>query len=320
VTAGVTTHESSSPGPRAPAAAGARPARRRRRKRHQWSGLLLVAPLVVLLLVFVGLPLGRVVWYSLTDYDGFTGPTWTGLDNYRFLWGWGDFHRVLLNNVLLVAGIVVWIVVPFVISVLIYASRYASLIRTLLFLPALLPPIVVGGVFRLLLAEDGPVNASLRAVHLGFLAQSWLTDEHVVLVSVVLTILWAVMGSGVLFYSSGLSAISHSYIEAALVDGARWWQLVWHIYRPALRPVTQFWALLLTVATVTAFFPWIYSLTQGGPGISSTTLDYLVYRNGIQSGQLGIASAVAVVGVLLIAILLLVQLGARRVRATGDWT
>jgi ABC-type sugar transport system permease subunit len=280
----------------------------------------MVAPLVVLLTVFVGLPLGRVVWYSFSKYDGLTGPTWTGLANFRFLWGWDDFHRVLLNNVLLVCGLAVWVAVPFVVAVLIYSSRQANLIRTVLFLPALLPPIVVGGIFRLLLAQNGPINSALRAVGLGTLAQGWLTGQHIVLLSVVLMILWAVLGSGVLFYSSGLSAISHSYVEAALLDGARWHQLVWHIYRPALRPVTQFWALLLTAATITSFFPWIYGLTQGGPGISSTTLDYLVYSDGIQSGQLGVASAIALVSILVVTALLLAQLAVRRVRSTGDWS
>jgi ABC-type sugar transport system permease subunit len=117
-----------------------------------------------------------------------------------------------------------------------------------------------------------------------------------------------------------LSAISSSYIEAAILDGARWHQLVWHIYRPALRPVTRFWILLLTVGTVTSFFPWIYGLTQGGPGIASTTLDFQVYVSGIQDGRLGLGSAIAVVGILLILVLLAAQFAAGRVRRAGGWT
>jgi ABC-type sugar transport system permease subunit len=127
------------------------------------------------------------------------------------------------------------------------------------------------------------------------------------------------MGTGVLLNTAGLSSLSRDYVEAALVDGARWRQLVWHIYRPALGPVTRFWLLLLTIGTVTSFFPWILGLTQGGPGTASVTLDYQVYRSGVQTSRLGLASAMAVVGVLVVCLLLSVQLLLRRFRGSDEW-
>jgi ABC-type sugar transport system permease subunit len=300
------------------------PAARRRarsaRRGDRIAGLLFVAPLVVMLVIFAVVPLGRVIAYSFTRYDGLTPAEWVGLDNYRFLVEWHDFWRIVLNNLLLVCGIVVWVAVPFVLAVVIFGHRRANLVRTVLFIPALLPPIVIGGVFRLLLADQGPLNEALRAVGLGALAKPWLADESIVLLSVVGVIAWAVMGTGVMLYSAGLAQISPSYVEAAVLDGARWRQLVWHIYRPALRPVTRFWVLLLTVGTVTSFFPWIYGLTQGGPGIASTTLDFQVYVSGIQESRLGLGSALAVVGILMIVLLLAVQVAAARVRRAGEWT
>jgi ABC-type sugar transport system permease subunit len=305
-------------------AAGVPTARRWRarsaRRGDRIAGLLFVAPLVAMLAIFAVLPLVRVISYSFTRYDGLTPAEWVGLDNYRFLVEWHDFWRIVLNNLLLVCGIVVWVAVPFVLAVAFFGHRRASLVRTVLFVPALLPPIVIGGVFRLLLADQGPLNEALRAVGLGALAKPWLADESIVLLSVIGVIAWAVTGTGVMLYSAGLAQISPSYVEAAVLDGARWRQLVWHIYRPALRPVTRFWMLLLTVGTVTSFFPWIYGLTQGGPGIASTTLDFQVYVSGVQDGRLGLGSALAVVGILLIAMLLAVQIAAARVRRAGAWT
>ena len=137
--------------------------------------------------------------------------------------------------------------------------------------------------------------------------------------SLIAVIAWATMGTGVLLYSAGLSSLSRDYVEAAIVDGARWHQLVWSIYRPALGPVTRFWVLLLTIATVTSFFPWVLGLTQGGPGIASTTLDYQVYRSGVQTSRLGLASAIAIVGVLVVAILLAGQAVLRRLRGNDQW-
>jgi ABC-type sugar transport system permease subunit len=76
--------------------------------------------------------------------------------------------------------------------------------------------------------------------------------------------------------------------------------------------------LLITVATVTAFFPWIYPLTHGGPGIASTTLDFNIWATGIRDGQFGRASAIAVVSLVFIALLLGGQLLFRHLRERRD--
>ena len=283
------------------------------------DGILFVIPLAVLLVVFVYAPIVRLGYYAFTEYDGLGAPEWVGLDNFAFLLADEDFHRAILNTVVLAAGIVVWVTLPFVLSVVIFGRRSATLVRTILFLPALLPPLIVGRAFRLILADNGPINESLRGVGLDVLAQPWLNSEIWVLPSLIAVIAWATMGTGIILYSAGLTALSRDYIEAALVDGARWHQLVLHIYRPALAPVTRFWVLLLTIGTVTAFFPWVFGLTQGGPGIASTTLDYQVYRSGVQTSRLGLASAIAVVGVLVVALMLAAQGLVRRLRGADDW-
>lgn len=272
-----------------------------------------------MLLVFVYAPMVRLGYYAFTEYDGFGAPEWVGLDNFRFLLGWEDFHRAILNTVLLAAGLIVWVTLPFLLAVVVFGRRSANLVRAILFLPALLPPLIVGRAFRLVLAEQGPINESFRAIGLGGLAQPWITSEIWVIPSLIAVIAWATMGTGVLLYSAGLAALSRDYVEAALVDGARWHQLVYYIYRPALAPVTRFWLLLLTIGTVTSFFPWILGLTQGGPGIASTTLDYQVYRSGVQTSRLGLASAIAIVGVLVVAALLSAQVLVRRLRGADEW-
>ena len=87
-----------------------------------------------------------------------------GTANYRFLWNWADFRRILLNNAILVLGVGLWVVVPFVLSILVFTMKRANLIRTILFIPAMLALIVVGAAFRIVLADDGPVNVLLRTV------------------------------------------------------------------------------------------------------------------------------------------------------------
>jgi ABC-type sugar transport system permease subunit len=305
-------------GPAARSTSG-RPASRPRWGRSRIEALLFVAPLLVLVLLLVYAPIARLAYYAFTDYNGMRPAEWVGFDNFAFLADWADFRRAIGNTVVLTLGVVVWVGLPFLLAVIIKGRRSAALVRAILFLPALLPALIVGRAFRLVLAEQGPINEGLRGIGLGVLAQPWLASETWVLPTVIAVIAWATMGTGVLLYSAGLSSLSSDYVEAALVDGARWRQLVWHIYRPALSPVTRFWLLLLTIGTVTSFFPWILGLTQGGPGTASVTLDYQVYRSGVQTSRLGLASAIAVVGVLVVALLLAAQLLLRRVRGTDEW-
>ena len=263
--------------------------------------------------------MARLGYYAFTEYNGLRPPEWVGLDNFRFLIDWPDFQRAISNTLVLASGLLVWVTpaIPALGRHLRPARR--DLVRAIVFLPALLPALVVGRAFRLVLAENGPINAAFHGIGLDALAQPWLSSETWVLPSLIAVIAWATMGTGVLLYSAGLSSLSRDYVEAAIVDGARWHQLVWSIYRPALAPVTRFWVLLLTIATVTSFFPWVLGLTQGGPGIASTTLDYQVYRSGVQTSRLGLASAIAIVGVLVVAILLAGQLVLRRLRGDDQW-
>lgn len=290
-----------------------------RQSRERRAGLAFVLPSLLMVGFFIVWPLGRLFVYSLSTIDGLSPPEFVGLANYQFLLEWPDIRRIILNTLVLAIGIVVWVAVPFILALLLFDRKRADSIRGVLFLPTVLPPVIVGTAFRLILAESGPINSALEGVGLPFLAVPWLTREWLVLFSIILVITWAVMGSGVLFYSAGLAAMSRDYVEAAVVDGATWRQLVWHIYRPALRPITRFWVLLLTLTTVTGFFPWIYGLTRGGPGIASTTLDYQIYVSGIQSARLGLGAAIAVLGIVVIAVLVGFQLVLRRIRQDSTW-
>ncbi|WP_309105099.1 sugar ABC transporter permease [Microbacterium sp.] len=284
----------------------------RRRRRRAPAGLLFVAPALVLIGFFVVYPLVRLAYLAFTEYDGLQPEQWVGFANYADLLAWEQFHRFLLNTTLLLLGIPVWIVVPFTLAVAMFGVRGSGPARAVLLLPALLPPVVVGSVFRIILADNGPLNALLRSIGLDVLAPAWLSDPSVVLMTVVLVIAWGVTGMGVMFYSAGLSTMDEEVVEAAILDGATWRQLVWHVYRPALRPVTRFWMLLLVLLTVTSFFPWIFSLTKGGPGGTSTTVDYAIYQSGLVNNDLGRAAAISVVGILFVALVLAVIRAARR--------
>jgi ABC-type sugar transport system permease subunit len=273
--------------------------------------MLFVLPAVVVVVLFVVAPLVRMVVLSATDYNGLTDPTWVGLANYEYLASWPDFRRIVLNTFLLLLGVPLWVVGPFIVAVMLYGRRSAGIFRVLFLVPALLPPLVIGLIFRIVLSDQGPVNTALRAIGLDAFAQSWVSADPWVLVTIIGVILWGLFGMGVLFYSSSLSVVPAETVEAAILDGAAWRHVVWHILRPELVPAARFWSVFLILSTVTAFFSWIFTLTRGGPGVASVTVDYAVYQKALISGELGLAAAISVVGVL---ILLVVVIAASMLR------
>lgn len=287
--------------------------------RRRFFAFLFVAPTLLGLGLFVFFPAARVFYLSLTDYSGLGRPEWRGLDNYTYLANDGQaFWRVLQNTALLLLAVPLWIGVPFLVSLMLFDRPSGKYIRAVLFIPVMLPPVIAGGAFRMLLAEGGLLNESLSSVGLDVLALPWLSSERLVLLTVALIIGWAVLGIAVMFFTSALTSMSATYVEAAIVDGASWWQIVRYIYWPAVRTTRQFLSVLFTIAVVTSLFGWIYALTQGGPGVSSRTLDFSVYEAGIQTGRLGVGSALAVVGILLVVIVLTLRRVIDRGNA-ADW-
>lgn len=272
------------------------------------SAFIFVLPSVIAMTVFVVLPLVQVLRYSFMRSNGVDPPTPVGWSNYEYLFSNPDFRRIILNTALLTLGIGLWTLVPFLLAITIYGLPGADLTRTILLLPALLSPVLVGGIFRVLLANRGPLNSLLDGFGLSFLAGHWLTNEQLVLPAIIVTITWALTGVGVMLYSAGLANVAQSQVDAARVDGAGWVQLVRYVYAPALRPVTRFWVLLLTISTVTNLFSWIFALTQGGPGIASTTIDFYLYQTTVSGTSYGLGSAIAVMIILFVCVLVMVQL------------
>jgi ABC-type sugar transport system permease subunit len=287
---------------------------RRRVRRDALSSLAFLAPALLVVGFFILYPLVRMVYLSMTEYDGLSAPKFVGAANYRYLLEWPDFRRIVANTFVLLLGIPVWVVGPLVISIILFGRRRAGVFRVLFLVPALLPALVIGVIFRLVLSDQGPVNGALRALNLGFLAKGWVSSDPWVLITIVTVIAWGLFGMGVLFYSAALSTIPGEIIEAAVLDGASWSKIVWYVLRPELVPATKFWMSFLALSTVTAFFTWIFTLTRGGPGVASTTLDFAVYQLALVRTDLGRAAAVSVVGIAMLALVLAIAQIIRKAR------
>lgn len=164
--------------------------------------------------------------------------------------------------------------------------------------------VVSGTVWRMLLAENGPVNQLLRTF--GSEGINWLGRPNSALISVALVTIWAHIGYFVVIYYAGILDISPTLYEASALDGATAWKQFMHVTLPGSKAAT---IVVVVLGTIWSFqtFDMIYVMTGGGPGGATATLVFAIYRLGFQNFQMGYASAVAVVLLLGVLVISMIQ-------------
>ncbi len=222
-----------------------------------------------------------------------------GLANYLTLLGSPDFAAALgrtLFFVLIVAGIGVagGLAAAMLLRT---SSRISSLLLGLVVFVWALPPVVNGSVWKFLLAETGLVNSMLGSIGVG--PFPFLFDPSWALASVALITSWAVVPFNALVFRSALLGLDPEIREAAAIDGANRWQEFLAVTLPGVRPT----AIILAILTIVygfRSFDFLYVMTAGGPGTSTTTLPYLSYNFAFDQSDFGLGSAVAVLTLLIV--------------------
>ncbi|GAA2623205.1 sugar ABC transporter permease [Streptomyces vastus] len=285
-----------------------RPARSGRRRRRAVA-LLYLLPALLPYTLFAVLPLLHTAYLSLFDWDGVTLPSFVGLDNYG---------RIVTDPQLRAAAwhagalILFFSVLPICLGLVSAAivsrragRRGTTLVRTVLFLPQVIPLVAVGILWRWVYAEDGTLNQALRAIGLGGLTDAWLGSFTWALPAVGLIGSWVVSGLCMVLFLSGTQRIDPEIYEAARMDGAGPVREFTAITVPLLRPEFAV-ALSITVIAALSSFDLIYITTGGGPGNSTVVPGILIYRLAFGGGAVGVASALAIVLTVVISIAVLV--------------
>lgn len=273
--------------------------------RGYWWYLL---PGGLLFVAVVAVPFAMNIGISLTRWDGVGSPLWTGLGNYHRLFGdamfWASFRHSL---VLIVAMAIVPTVLGLLLAYALFdvvarriGVRAASALRACFYLPQVLPITVAGIVWaRILSADDGALNAGLRAIGLGRLAHDWLGEEKVALATVAGVLVWVQIGFPLVVFMSGLQRVDPALYEAAELDGAHWGHRLWHVTVPQIRPEIGVVLLWTTIAALKVFPP-IYVLTKGGPGDATNVPSYFSFQNFFDKTDVGYGASIATVLTLLI--------------------
>jgi multiple sugar transport system permease protein len=270
----------------------------------------LVAPAVLIIVVLRLWPLLLGVNFSFTG-DGERNGTTVGLDNYADLLRDPLFQTALRNVGLLVLLLPVAVAIPGLVATVIYLRVPGHrLFRGVYFFPAVLSPVIVGAIFNLLLAFDGPLNGVLGGVGVG--PVDWLGNPGVAIFAVVGVHVWATFGMGLVVFLAGFATLDSALVDAARVDGAALPQIIWHVIVPALSRTIQFVFVTTMIGMLTSMFGLLYVMTGGGPEGSTYLPEYYIW---VQQGQLNrpaLASAASTVLFLIMLITGLVQIGLLR--------
>ncbi len=283
----------------------------RRRSLTAWGFL---APSAAGFAVFTLIPIVGSIGLAFFVWPLLGERTFTGLDNFRTLFTSDPaFWRAMLNTTVFV---VLYVPLNFVVSLGLALwmgprIRGRGLYRVLFFLPAVTPMVANALVWRLLL-QPGGLYDTVAQSWFGLGAQNPLGGPFSAMVCVVLMSVWQGFGYNMLVFAAGLEAIDRNLYEAAAIDGAGTLRRFWSITVPMLSP-SMFFAAVMTLITSFQVFAQPYILTGGGPGNATQTTVMLMYQSGFQFFQLGTASAIATVLLLLIVLVTGLQfLGQRR--------
>jgi multiple sugar transport system permease protein len=273
-----------------------------------------VAPAVLVIVVLRLWPLLLGINFSFTG-DGDRNGTTVGLDNYVTLLHDPLFQTALRNVGLLVLLLPIAVAIPGLLATFVYLKVPGHrLYRGVYFFPAVLSPVIVGAIFNLLLAFDGPLNRLLGTVGLDPI--DWLGNPDVTIFAVVGVHVWATFGMALVVFLAGFSTLDPSLLDAAKVDGATLAQTIRHVIIPSLSRTIQFVFVTTMIGMLTSMFGLLYVMTGGGPEGSTYLPEYYIWIQQGQMNQPALASAASTALFLIMLVVGLAQIGILR-RAAG---
>lgn len=250
--------------------------------------------------VWVMWPAIQSIGISTLRWNGTSDATFIGGENFTNLLSDPYFMTAFSNNAkwLLVFGVLSVLGGLALALVLHEQIKGWKIYRSAFFTPIAVSFVVTGFIWKWMFAPSGVVNSGLGAVGLEQFVSNWLGDEDLVLWAVIVAAVWRQVGYVMILFLAGLKSVDVSTIEAATVDGANYWQRLRNVVLPALAPSV---ATVVSVTVIDSMrtFDIVWSMTQGGPFNSTQVLSTLMWREAFGNYNLGYASAIAVVILLL---------------------
>ena len=285
-------------------------------RRRRRAGLVFTLPVVALVGSLLLYPIGQTFYYSFTNWNGFEPAKWIGFSAYSHLFSNPEFVTVIENNGLIILAIPFAVAIPLVVAFVINTHvRGWQFFRSIFFLPTAVSWVVIAYVARNFFNDGGILQSLLNHLGLGFWHPNLLDHEHSALIAVMITFVWSMFGTNMIIFLSGMSTIDQELYDAARVDGAGTFAVMFEITLPLLRRFVQLGVIMSLITAFSALFSLIYVMTSGGPGWGTTTLEFFIYQQAFTEGNFGVA---ATAGTLLFAGVFLVSMVLIRLLRSDD--
>jgi ABC-type sugar transport system permease subunit len=254
-------------------------------------------PLLILYSTFVIFPIIPGIITSLQDNNGFANQGFVGLSNYIEIFQMPEFWKSNFNNLIIVlVSTLLGLPCSLFLALLIDAQsdRMRRFFKISSFMPAVLSVTVISQMWVAIYEPRwGLLNTLLQKIGLESLKGQWLSDEKMAIFCITFAFLWQFIGFNMLLFYTGIKSIPKSYYEAALIDGANYFQSSIKITIPLLQEVIKF-LLLISILGCMAQFAHVRIMTNGGPGDASRTVVYQMYYTAFMQSEYGKGCAIAV--------------------------
>lgn len=269
---------------------------------------LFLLPAGIVLLIFFFIPFFQTIGLSFLDYsNNIYHANFAGLQNYLSILHNPVFYKVMLNTIIyLVVAVPILAIIPLFLAILINQKiKGITLYKILIYLPVIVSIVVAAIAFKWLYAEQGILNYLLSLFHIHSIG--WLTDPKYAIYSVIIVTIWKGIGYYMMIYLAALMSVPKELYEACDIDGAGFLTKHLTVTIPHIMPTI---ALVTTISSISAMkiFAEIYVMTKGGPLNSTKTIVYYIYEKAFENLDLGYASAMAVILLVIVMVFSLVNI------------
>lgn len=279
-----------------------------RRSRQVIDFIRFIFPMLFLYVLFFIVPFIQTIIYSFTDYNGINpNKNFIGLANYRKVFQDGNFYNSLKFTILSTVLYLICVnILGYLFALVLNRKIYSrNVIRAIIFCPFIFNNVTVGFIWQFLLGRI--TNHFYTLTECAFFNVGWISDRKIIIFTVIFVKLWQSAGYFMVIYLAGLQLIPQDAMDAAIIDGGTFLQLIRYIITPLMKP-TFFVCIFLAVTESLNMYPMIMTLTNGGPGHASENISLLIYNEAFQNHRMAYASALAVILAVFISLVTVLQM------------
>lgn len=282
----------------------------KRKVGFDWVTLMFILPAFAFFTLFIIIPTLASVYYSFTSWDGLNPVVkFIGFANYKEIFTSARFANALKNTVLLTVFIsLLENAAALILALLVDNVKWGkNFFRSAFYIPVLISGIVSGFIWKIMYNYNfGAINSILTSMGMGDFKQDWLGNPKLTLIMVGIVLVWKGAGYYMIIYLASLQSVPTDIVEAAAIDGASPWQRFRAITIPL---ISGAFTINFTLSLINGLkiFDQISVMTDGGPGFTTETIVYLLYKVGFNEGRQGFGTAVGIVLLFIIIILNAIQ-------------